>query len=62
MPKGREFAHANYDVCQEAATVISDFVAYGKSKGSSVSLREKLNLPHSRQTMKSFIVCIDFAP
>ena len=47
MPSYREFAHANYDVCQEAATVISDFVAYGKSKGSSVSLREKLNLPQS---------------
>jgi len=45
MPSYREFAHANYDVCKEAATVISDFVAYGKSKGNSVSLREKLDLP-----------------
>jgi len=41
----REYAHANYDVCEGAATVISDFVAYGKSKGNSVSLREKLDLP-----------------
>jgi hypothetical protein len=45
MPTYRAYAHANYDVCEEAATVISDFVAYGKSKGSSVSLREKLDLP-----------------
>jgi hypothetical protein len=47
MPAYREFAHANYDVCESAATVISDFVAYGKSKGTSVSLREKLDLPQS---------------
>ena len=45
MPAYREYVHANYDVCKEAATVISDFVAYGRSKGSSVSLREKLDLP-----------------
>jgi hypothetical protein len=45
MPTYREYAHANYDVCKEAAAVISDFVAYGKSKGSSVSLREKLDVP-----------------
>ena len=45
MPSYREYAHANYDVCQEAATVISNFVAYGKSKGTSVSLREKLDQP-----------------
>ena len=38
MPPYREYAHANYDVCEQAATVISDFVAYGKSKGTSVSL------------------------
>ncbi len=45
MPSYREYVHANYDVCEGAATVISDFVAYGKSKGTSVSLREKLDLP-----------------
>ncbi len=45
MPAYREYAHANYDVCEGAANVISDFVAYGKSKGTSVSLREKLNVP-----------------
>jgi len=49
MPPYREYAHANYDVCEEAATVISDFVAYGKSKGTSVSLKEKLDL---QQTAK----------
>ena len=47
MPAYREYTHATYDVCQGAATVISDFVAYGKSKGNSVSLREKLDLPQS---------------
>lgn len=45
MPAYREYAHANYDVCEGAATVIGDFVAYGKSKGSSVSLKEKLDVP-----------------
>ena len=50
MPPYREYAHANYDVCEEAATVISDFVAYGKSKGASMSLREKLDLaPSTKQ-------------
>ena len=49
MPPYREYAHANYDVCEQAATVISDFVAYGKSKGTSVSLKEKLDL---QQTAK----------
>ena len=47
LPAYREYVHANYDVCEGAATVISDFVAYGKSKGNSVSLREKLDLPQS---------------
>jgi small-conductance mechanosensitive channel len=45
LPTYREYAHANYDVCEGAANVISDFVAYGKSKGNSVVLREKLDLP-----------------
>jgi hypothetical protein len=45
MPPYREFVHANYDVCEQAAAVISDFVAYGRSKGNSVSLKEKLDLP-----------------
>ena len=45
LPTYRDYAHANYDVCEEAATVISHFVAYGKSKASSESLREKLELP-----------------
>ena len=49
MPAYRDYAHANYDVCEAAATVISDFVAYGKSKGTSVSLREKLDLSQSVQ-------------
>jgi hypothetical protein len=47
MPTYRAYAHANYDVCEEAATVISDFVAYGKSRGTSASLREKLDLQAS---------------
>ena len=45
MPTYRDYAHANYDVCEGAATVISDFVAYGKSKGNSTVLKEKLDLP-----------------
>jgi uncharacterized membrane protein YccC len=45
MPTYREYAHANYDVCEGAANVISDFVAYGRSKGNSVVLKEKLDLP-----------------
>ena len=49
MPTYREYVHANYDVCEEAATVISNLVAYGKSKGTSASLREKLDLPPSVQ-------------
>ena len=50
MPIYREYAHANYEVCEEAATVISDFVAYGKSRDTSVSLREKLELaPSTKQ-------------
>lgn len=49
MPAYREYVHANYDVFEQAATVISDFVAYGKTKGTSASLREKLDL---QQTAK----------
>jgi len=49
MPPYREFVHANYDVCEQAAAVISDFVAYGKSKGTSASLKEKLELTPAKQ-------------
>jgi hypothetical protein len=50
LPTYRDYAHANYDVCEEAATVISYFVAFGKSKASSESLREKLALsPTAKQ-------------
>jgi hypothetical protein len=47
LPAYREYVHANYDVCEGAANVISDFVAYGKSRGNSASLREKLDLQQS---------------
>jgi hypothetical protein len=47
MPTYREYVHANYDACEEAATVISNLVAYGKSQSTSATLRRKLELPPS---------------
>ena len=50
MPTYRAYAHANYDACEEAATVISNLVAYGKSKSTSAALKEKLDLtPSAKQ-------------
>ncbi len=34
MPPYREYAHESYDVAQEAAAVISDYVRYGKAKSA----------------------------
>ena len=45
MPPYRDSAHANYDLADRTATLISDFVEYGKSKGTSQTLNKKLELP-----------------
>lgn len=41
----RDYTRANYELASETATVISDFVSYGKAKSKAESLEKKLELP-----------------
>ncbi|MHB1021727.1 MAG: hypothetical protein ACYC0Z_04915, partial [Acidobacteriaceae bacterium] len=45
LPAYRDYTRANYELANETATVISDFVAYGRAKSKATSLEKKLELP-----------------
>jgi hypothetical protein len=45
MQAYRDYTHANYDLAARTATVISDFMEYGKAKATAESLEQKLELP-----------------